>query len=239
MADSVPTLYEWCGGAPALHRLTDVFYARVLADPVLEPVFRHMGPDHRDHVARWLGEVFGGPAEYTGELGGYPAMLSPPHRPRDHRGAAGAVGHPDRRERRRGGPPGRPGVPLGVRGIRGVGHSDRPRQLRAGREPPDELPHPPVGLGRGPAVPALTPGGGQGPRRREIAAAVDRSGPLNGGAARRRGPHGRSPRRRAGRPAGRGVEGRGQQRARAWLTGRSTGEHLVRDGELPVLGRRL
>jgi hemoglobin len=42
---------------------------------VLEPVFRHMGADHRDHVARWLGEVFGGPTDYTHQLGGYPAML--------------------------------------------------------------------------------------------------------------------------------------------------------------------
>jgi hemoglobin len=75
MTEDVPTLYEWCGGSAALHRLTEVFYDRVLADPVLEPVFRHMGPDHRDHVARWLGEVFRGPAEYTEQLGGYPAML--------------------------------------------------------------------------------------------------------------------------------------------------------------------
>jgi hemoglobin len=76
MADPVPTLYDWCGGSAALHRLTDVFYDRVLADPLLEPVFRNMGPHHRDHVARWLGEVFGGPTDYTDRLGGYPAMLS-------------------------------------------------------------------------------------------------------------------------------------------------------------------
>ena len=75
MTNTVPTLYDWCGGSAALHRLTEVFYDRVLADPVLEPVFRHMGPNHRDHVARWLGEVFGGPTDYTDELGGYPAML--------------------------------------------------------------------------------------------------------------------------------------------------------------------
>ena len=74
MTDPVPTLYDWCGGSDALHRLTEVFYDRVLADPVLEPVFRHMGRDHRHHVAQWLGEVFGGPADYTEHLGGYPAM---------------------------------------------------------------------------------------------------------------------------------------------------------------------
>jgi hemoglobin len=72
---TVPTLYDWCGGSPALHRLTEVFYDRVLADPLLEPVFRSMGPHHRDHVARWLGEVFGGPADYTERLGGYRSML--------------------------------------------------------------------------------------------------------------------------------------------------------------------
>lgn len=76
MPDTTPTLYDWCGGSPALHRLTDAFYDRVLADPLLEPVFRNMSPHHRDHVARWLGEVFGGPADYTDRLGGYPAMLA-------------------------------------------------------------------------------------------------------------------------------------------------------------------
>lgn len=72
---TTPTLYAWCGGHDALLRLTEVFYGRVLADPVLEPVFRHMGPHHREHVALWLGEVFGGPTAYTDEHGGYPMML--------------------------------------------------------------------------------------------------------------------------------------------------------------------
>lgn len=70
-----PTLYEWAGGMPALRRLTDVFYRRVLADDLLAPVFAHMSPDHQQHVAEWLAEVFGGPATYTSERGGYPAML--------------------------------------------------------------------------------------------------------------------------------------------------------------------
>ncbi len=97
---TTPTLYEWCGGHAALLRLTEVFYDRVLADPVLEPVFRHMGAQHREHVALWLGEVFGGPTTYTDEQGGYPTMLEAPHRSRHHRGAAGALGGADRRERR-------------------------------------------------------------------------------------------------------------------------------------------
>ena len=61
-----------------------------------------MGPQHRQHVADWLGEVFGGPPVYTDTHGGYPAMLRPPPRPPDHRGAAGAVGGPGRLQRRPG-----------------------------------------------------------------------------------------------------------------------------------------
>ena len=76
MADGVPTLYEWAGGAPALNRLTEAFYARVRADDVLAPVFADMPPDHPEHVAIWLGEVFGGPPRYTEEHGGYPHMLA-------------------------------------------------------------------------------------------------------------------------------------------------------------------
>jgi hemoglobin len=73
-----PTLYAWAGGAPALERLTTVFYDRILngPDPVLEPVFRGMDSRHPQHVAAWLGEVFGGPPAYTDEHGGYPHMLS-------------------------------------------------------------------------------------------------------------------------------------------------------------------
>ena len=80
---TTPTLYEWCGGHDALLRLTEVFYGRVLADPVLEPVFRHMGPHHREHVALWLGEVFGGPTTYTDEQGamaGIHRRVGHPHR---------------------------------------------------------------------------------------------------------------------------------------------------------------
>jgi hemoglobin len=76
MATSIPTLYEWAGGGPALLRLTQVFYDRVREDDVLAPVFAEMPRDHPRHVATWLGEVFGGPPDYTAEHGGYPHMLA-------------------------------------------------------------------------------------------------------------------------------------------------------------------
>jgi len=71
-----PTLYEWAGGAEALERLTEAFYAEIRRDPLLEPVFRHMDERHPQHVAVWLGEVFGGPPLYTEERGGYPHMVA-------------------------------------------------------------------------------------------------------------------------------------------------------------------
>lgn len=79
MADATgaapPTLYEWVGGSDALHRLTETFYRHVRDDDLLAPLFAHMGPDHPHHVAMWLAEVFGGPADYTGKRGGYPHMV--------------------------------------------------------------------------------------------------------------------------------------------------------------------
>jgi hemoglobin len=77
-----PTLYEWAGGQEAFERLTEAFYRRVREDDLLAPVFAHMPPDHPHHVALWFAEVFGGPARYTEEHGGYPHMMS------KHRGLA-------------------------------------------------------------------------------------------------------------------------------------------------------
>ncbi|MER5641307.1 antibiotic biosynthesis monooxygenase [Kitasatospora sp. NPDC002227] len=71
-----PTLYEYLGGAPALARLAEVFYAKVGADELLAPVFAGMDPDHPRHVALFLGEVFGGPPAYSAERGGHPHMVS-------------------------------------------------------------------------------------------------------------------------------------------------------------------
>lgn len=75
MTTTVPTLYEWLGGIEALTRLTERFYERVAVDDVLAPVFAHMGADHPAHVAAFLAEVLGGPADYSAEHGGHPHMI--------------------------------------------------------------------------------------------------------------------------------------------------------------------
>ncbi|MFJ3859727.1 group II truncated hemoglobin [Streptomyces sp. NPDC090085] len=72
--DTTPTLYEWMGGAEALDRLTEAFYAHVRSDEVLAPVFAGMDAEHPRHVAVWLAEVFGGPADYTAHHGGHRHM---------------------------------------------------------------------------------------------------------------------------------------------------------------------
>ena len=82
MGSDPPTLYEWAGGADALGRLTEAFYAKVREDELLEPVFRGMDSRHPAHVSLWLAEVFGGPPRYTEERGGYPHMLEK-HRGRE------------------------------------------------------------------------------------------------------------------------------------------------------------
>src|ERR1700712_3739691 len=71
------TLAKWAGGPDAIARLINAFYDRVDADPMLSAFFPGgVSVEHRDHVARWWTEVFGGPADYTAGLGGYETMLS-------------------------------------------------------------------------------------------------------------------------------------------------------------------
>jgi hemoglobin len=75
--DSVPTLFQWAGGDSAFRRLIDCFYNRVEHDDLLSPLFPGgVSEEHRAHVTLWWCEVFGGPAQYTAELGGYPTMLA-------------------------------------------------------------------------------------------------------------------------------------------------------------------
>jgi CDGSH-type Zn-finger protein/truncated hemoglobin YjbI len=72
-----PTIFEWCGGLPALTKMTRLFYEKyVPQDPLLAPLFANMSADHPQRVAKWLAEVFCGPANYSAEYGGYSRMIS-------------------------------------------------------------------------------------------------------------------------------------------------------------------
>jgi hemoglobin len=75
--DDTPTLYAWAGGEAAFRRLMDAFYDRVEQDDLLAGLFPGgVSEEHRAHVTAWWCEVFGGPARYTAELGGYENMLA-------------------------------------------------------------------------------------------------------------------------------------------------------------------
>ncbi len=77
VAGREPTLFEWAGGLPALTRMTHLLYEKhVPADPLLAPVFANMSADHPRREALWLAEVFGGPAHYSQEHGGYQQMTA-------------------------------------------------------------------------------------------------------------------------------------------------------------------
>ena len=65
----MPTLFEYAGGEEALHRLEETFYASVLADPLLQPLFGQGKPEHVDHLTAFTAESFGGPNRFTRELG--------------------------------------------------------------------------------------------------------------------------------------------------------------------------
>ncbi|MDO9376408.1 MAG: group II truncated hemoglobin [Ferruginibacter sp.] len=71
----IPTLYEWAGGMPVFEKLTETFYAKVLQDELLEPVFKHMSSEHQLHVAHFIAEVFGGPEMYSTQEGSHFKMI--------------------------------------------------------------------------------------------------------------------------------------------------------------------
>jgi hemoglobin len=65
----MPSLFDFAGGEQAIHRLESVFYASVLADPLLKPLFGGGKPQHVDHLTAFTAESFGGPDRFTRELG--------------------------------------------------------------------------------------------------------------------------------------------------------------------------
>ena len=88
VTEAQQTLYTWAGGEAAIGRLIDAFYDRVEQDEMLAAYFPGgVSAEHRLHVTWWWSEVFGGPARYTAELGGYRRMLE------HHRGLAITAEH--------------------------------------------------------------------------------------------------------------------------------------------------
>ena len=65
----MPTLFEHAGGVQALHRLEQTFYDSVLADPLLQPLFGAGRAEHVDHLTAFTAESFGGPDEFSRDLG--------------------------------------------------------------------------------------------------------------------------------------------------------------------------
>jgi hemoglobin len=63
------SLYDHAGGEHALHRLEQIFYDSLLADPLLQPLFGEGQPQHVDHLTMFTAESFGGPDRFSRELG--------------------------------------------------------------------------------------------------------------------------------------------------------------------------
>jgi hemoglobin len=63
------SLYEHAGGDGALHRLEELFYDKVLAEPLMRRLFPERVPTHVDHLTWFTTESFGGPDRFTSRLG--------------------------------------------------------------------------------------------------------------------------------------------------------------------------
>lgn len=74
---NIPTLSQWAGGKEQFEKLTELFYAKVLKDDLLAPVFKNMSAVHTKHVAHFITEVFGGEKHYTeGDKGSHAKMIA-------------------------------------------------------------------------------------------------------------------------------------------------------------------
>lgn len=71
----MPSLFEHAGGQPAIRNFIEIFYASVLADPVLQPLFGAGRPEHVDQLTAFDSESFGGPAEFSNSMGGFAHLI--------------------------------------------------------------------------------------------------------------------------------------------------------------------
>ncbi len=70
-----PTLSAWAGGAERIRRVVEHFYGAAIHDALLGPLFGALGPEHVEHVARFIDEVLGGPPTYGEKHGGHAEMV--------------------------------------------------------------------------------------------------------------------------------------------------------------------
>jgi hemoglobin len=66
----MPTMYEFIGGHEPLRHFIETFYASVLTDPLLQPLFGSGRPEHIDELTAFDAETFGGPDDFSRTLGG-------------------------------------------------------------------------------------------------------------------------------------------------------------------------
>ena len=76
---NIPTLYEWAGNMQTFETLFTKFYDKVLKDDLLGEVFKEMSPEHVQHVAHFVAEVFGGDKLYSTADGGSHAKMVGKH----------------------------------------------------------------------------------------------------------------------------------------------------------------
>lgn len=74
------SLYERLGGEAGVAALTEAFYRRVFADPLLAGLFADPSAPHAQRLAWWFAELFGGPPVHTERRGGVPVMRASHHR---------------------------------------------------------------------------------------------------------------------------------------------------------------
>ena len=63
------TLYDLSGGRERLHEMTAAFYARVIDDELLGPMFKAGAAEHAAWLADWMCVSFGGPRDYVANRG--------------------------------------------------------------------------------------------------------------------------------------------------------------------------
>ncbi len=63
------TLFDQIGGEGAVNAAVDLFYDRVLADPMLAPFFRDIDMSRlKAHQFAFLSQALGGPRQYSGTV---------------------------------------------------------------------------------------------------------------------------------------------------------------------------